>query len=127
MTRNATALTISDMTIVKRIVGSKYCAASEAKSTARSYSMRSFMPDGAKRYTGPAAEMVGGPWMATTFDLQRDVLRQYATLLRVAALAASAVFAGSTLAQSASSEMLERGRHLVVIGHCNNCHTAGYA
>ena len=25
------------------------------------------------------------------------------------------------------AELLERGRYMVVTGHCNNCHTAGYA
>ena len=35
-----------------------------------------------------------------------------------------------TLASSAdvpsANEAVDRGRHLVLIGHCNNCHTAGY-
>jgi len=29
-------------------------------------------------------------------------------------------------AESASAEVLARGRYMVVTGHCNNCHTAGY-
>jgi mono/diheme cytochrome c family protein len=28
---------------------------------------------------------------------------------------------------AASAALLERGRYMVVTGHCNNCHTAGYA
>lgn len=27
----------------------------------------------------------------------------------------------------ASAAVIQRGRYLVVIGHCNNCHTAGYS
>jgi len=39
-----------------------------------------------------------------------------------------AIFSASALAQAASrTELIERGRHLVLIGHCNNCHTAGYS
>ena len=45
----------------------------------------------------------------------------------VAASTAFPLFSGSAFAQSASSNTLERGRHLVWIGHCNNCHTANYA
>ena len=30
-------------------------------------------------------------------------------------------------AQGAGSGQLERGRYMVLTGHCNNCHTAGYA
>ena len=26
-----------------------------------------------------------------------------------------------------ADEVLERGRYMIVTGHCNNCHTAGYA
>jgi mono/diheme cytochrome c family protein len=33
----------------------------------------------------------------------------------------------STLAQEAGSAQIERGRYMVLTGHCNNCHTAGYA
>ena len=29
--------------------------------------------------------------------------------------------------QGASSGQIERGRYMVLTGHCNNCHTAGYA
>jgi mono/diheme cytochrome c family protein len=26
-----------------------------------------------------------------------------------------------------ADDMIERGRYMIVTGHCNNCHTAGYA
>ena len=49
------------------------------------------------------------------------------TALRCAALVAIAIASASAFAQSASQEsLIERGRHLILIGHCNNCHTAGY-
>ena len=32
-----------------------------------------------------------------------------------------------TPGDSTSDEFLKRGRYMVVTGHCNNCHTAGYA
>jgi mono/diheme cytochrome c family protein len=38
----------------------------------------------------------------------------------LAGLAASAAAAGQP-------SQIERGRYMVVTGHCNNCHTAGYA
>ncbi|MGZ8264492.1 MAG: c-type cytochrome [Burkholderiales bacterium] len=42
-------------------------------------------------------------------------------------MASLAMLAVSAFAQTASQKsMVERGRHLVLIGHCNNCHTAGY-
>ena len=38
-----------------------------------------------------------------------------------------AVLSALAVAQAPSpAAMLERGRYLVVIGHCNNCHTSGY-
>jgi len=33
----------------------------------------------------------------------------------------------SAHAQGAGSGQIERGRYMVLTGHCNNCHTAGYA
>lgn len=49
-------------------------------------------------------------------------------LLRVSASALLAICSASAVAQIISpTTMIERGRHLVLIGHCNNCHTAGYA
>ena len=30
-------------------------------------------------------------------------------------------------AAAPSNNLLDRGRYMVVTGHCNNCHTAGYA
>jgi len=44
-----------------------------------------------------------------------------ATLLLLAGLS------GHAMAQTAPDPRdIERGRYLVLIGHCNNCHTAGY-
>jgi len=52
----------------------------------------------------------------------------YRLLIRLSAVAVIAVFSASAIAQVVSrTAMVERGRHLVLIGHCNNCHTAGYA
>ena len=31
------------------------------------------------------------------------------------------------VANSQESKQIERGRYMVLTGHCNNCHTAGYA
>ena len=39
-----------------------------------------------------------------------------------AALSSSQIAAQST----SSAATLERGRYMVLTGHCNNCHTAGY-
>jgi len=55
------------------------------------------------------------------------ILRHSGLAATVAALAASVVFTGLALAQDTAKATLDRGRHLVLIGHCNNCHTAGYA
>jgi len=33
----------------------------------------------------------------------------------------------AALASAQADEALERGRYMIVTGHCNNCHTAGYA
>jgi mono/diheme cytochrome c family protein len=55
------------------------------------------------------------------------ILRHAGIAPSIAAFAVSAIFTGVALAQDASKATLERGRHLVLIGHCNNCHTAGYA
>lgn len=52
-----------------------------------------------------------------------------------AAVLAGAVSAPSAAAEAgkaampstaASSKQIERGRYMIVTGHCNNCHTAGY-
>lgn len=32
-----------------------------------------------------------------------------------------------TPGRTKTAELLQRGRYMVVTGHCNNCHTAGYA
>ncbi len=38
-----------------------------------------------------------------------------------------ALMAQATPAQPAPSKaVIDRGRYMVVVGHCNNCHTAGY-
>jgi mono/diheme cytochrome c family protein len=45
----------------------------------------------------------------------------------VCGVALLATFAGCVVPQSAPpAATLDRGRHLVLIGHCNNCHTPGY-
>lgn len=43
----------------------------------------------------------------------------------VAALVGACVLSQATFAQ-ADAELVERGRYLVLTGHCNNCHTDGY-
>lgn len=45
-----------------------------------------------------------------------------ASVALIAALATSLVFA----ARDEGATVLERGRYMVLVGHCNNCHTAGY-
>ena len=46
---------------------------------------------------------------------------------RISATAFVVLFSGFSAAQVVSpTAVLERGRHLILIGHCNNCHTAGY-
>ena len=48
-------------------------------------------------------------------------------LLFPAVFACAASLAGCTVAPaSGPSATLERGRYMVLTGHCNNCHTAGY-
>jgi mono/diheme cytochrome c family protein len=42
-------------------------------------------------------------------------------------VATACCVAGLAEAQTISSGQLERGRYMVLTGHCNNCHTAGYA
>src|ERR671939_29834 len=54
--------------------------------------------------------------------MQRD-----RSAINVALLAWLVLSGGSACAQNAPAGTLERGRHLVLIGHCNNCHTAAYA
>jgi mono/diheme cytochrome c family protein len=48
------------------------------------------------------------------------------TLVTVAMTAALALGTGAALAADHSKASLERGRYLVRIGGCNDCHTAGY-
>ena len=43
---------------------------------------------------------------------------------RLTILVAACIAAGGAMAQQAK---LERGKYMVLTGHCNNCHTAGYA
>jgi mono/diheme cytochrome c family protein len=40
---------------------------------------------------------------------------------------AAIVLSGSAVAESTSSQAISRGRYLVEIAGCNDCHTAGYA
>jgi mono/diheme cytochrome c family protein len=48
--------------------------------------------------------------------------------VRTLACLVVALSSSQTGAQSASSgATIERGRYMVLTGHCNNCHTAGYA
>lgn len=55
-------------------------------------------------------------------------MRFHRRMISVLAVALIAIFSASAFAQIVSrTAMIERGRHLVLIGHCNNCHTAGYA
>ena len=55
-------------------------------------------------------------------------MHRYRFLFTVSTVALVSIFPASAIAQAASpATMVERGRHLVLIGHCNNCHTAGYA
>jgi len=44
----------------------------------------------------------------------------------VTAVALATATLASSAELTAATEAVERGRHLVLIGHCNNCHTAGY-
>ncbi len=47
--------------------------------------------------------------------------------LATAAVVAIALMAGTAVAQPVTdAAAIDRGRYLVLIGHCNNCHTAGY-
>lgn len=47
---------------------------------------------------------------------------------KFAALVFATLHGPLVLAQSDSlAKQIDRGRYLVLIGHCNNCHTAGYA
>jgi mono/diheme cytochrome c family protein len=45
----------------------------------------------------------------------------------VASLVGLSVMLGSAAARAADSASVERGRYLVTIGGCNDCHTPGYA
>jgi len=50
--------------------------------------------------------------------------RNHALLRSIAALVLAVATFG---AQAQASAQIERGRYMVLTGHCNNCHTAGYA
>jgi mono/diheme cytochrome c family protein len=47
-------------------------------------------------------------------------------MMRVRWLAACVLFGLCSVANAESTSDNSRGRYLVLIGHCNNCHTAGY-
>jgi mono/diheme cytochrome c family protein len=54
-------------------------------------------------------------------------MKPWGLFISVSTAAWFASMSASALAQAGSvTATLERGRHLVLIGHCNNCHTAGY-
>jgi mono/diheme cytochrome c family protein len=48
-------------------------------------------------------------------------------MVSVRSLTAVLLLVLSAAASAQSRADLERGRYLVLIGHCNNCHTAGYS
>ena len=54
-------------------------------------------------------------------------MQRYRLNVGTSAIAFVVISIGSAVAQAVSpTAMLDRGRHLILIGHCNNCHTAGY-
>ena len=54
-------------------------------------------------------------------------MQRYRLVAGVPAITFVLIFSGFAIAQTVSpTAMLERGRHLVLTGHCNNCHTAGF-
>jgi len=54
-------------------------------------------------------------------------MQRYRLVVRISEIAFFTFFCGFAIAQAVSpTAMLDRGRHLILIGHCNNCHTAGY-
>lgn len=42
-------------------------------------------------------------------------------------MAGTLTIAGRTWAGDANDKLIERGRYVVTIGSCNDCHTPGYA
>jgi mono/diheme cytochrome c family protein len=50
-----------------------------------------------------------------------------ANILRIAALAGATTLAPYAAAADSQAAMIERGRYLVKIGGCNDCHTQDYA
>ena len=49
----------------------------------------------------------------------------YASVATLSIIVASG--AACAADKAASAKQIERGRYMIVTGHCNNCHTAGYA
>lgn len=47
--------------------------------------------------------------------------------LAIVSVMGPADFHGAQAQEGARVATIERGRYLVLIGHCNNCHTAGYS
>lgn len=48
------------------------------------------------------------------------------TLVALLLLALSSLPAAAQTAERSRAQMIEHGKYLVLIGHCNNCHTVGY-
>ena len=48
------------------------------------------------------------------------------TMLGALAVASAATVDNKTLLSADNAALLERGKYMVVTGHCNNCHTEGY-
>ncbi len=53
-----------------------------------------------------------------------DMRALYISVAAMSIIVASATCAADT---AASEKQIERGRYMIVTGHCNNCHTIGYA
>ena len=51
----------------------------------------------------------------------------WTTTLHLAALASAITMAPCAVAADSAADMIERGRYLVKIGGCNDCHTPDYA
>lgn len=58
-----------------------------------------------------------------------DLLKVLTTFIILFALSAAsaAPVNNQTLSHTNNATLLERGKYMVVTGHCNNCHTDGYA
>ena len=59
-----------------------------------------------------------------TFNLLK-VLQTFMMLVALS-VASAATVDNKTLLSTDNASLLERGKYMVVTGHCNNCHTEGY-